>query len=146
MIPEKIPPIRSSGAPQDLGCNDPWSSLAGRWLLAADLAYKLGRMVGLLEEQLGFELAVTIISGWRDAQTQAGLPHAAPDNLSTHRSCPATGADIWLSVAATNATKAAFGLAAQRAGLRWGGGSALDPSTGIPSDWNHVDLGRRQGP
>lgn len=145
MIPEKIPAIRSAGqgVPQDLGYGDLWCSLAGRWLIAADLAYRLGLLVGFLEEDLGFELAVTIISGWRSAEVQAGLPHAAPDALSTHRSCPATGADLWLSTTADNALKLKFGLAAQRAGLRWGGGSPIDPNTQIPSDWNHVDLGRR---
>lgn len=35
-----------------------------------------------------------------------------------------------------------FGLAANLAGLRWGGGSTVD-DTGVPSDWNHLDLGPR---
>lgn len=100
-------------------------------------------MAYYLEEGDALNLVLTIISGWRTAELQSSLAHSAPENLSTHRSCPATGADIWLSVAATNDTKLRVGLAAARAGLRWGGGSAVDPNTQIPRDWNHLDLGRR---
>jgi len=89
----------------------------------------------------------TIISGYRTAEYQAQLAaegaHTAPDALSTHRSCPATGADVWPELTPTNVVKAAVGEAATVAGLRWGGGSKLD-ADGIPIDWNHLDLGPRR--
>lgn len=87
------------------------------------------------------------ISGYRTAERQAELERAgrptAPDDRSTHRSCPATGLDLDIvGLHPDDALKLNFGQAAQLAGLRWGGGSPLS-SKGIPSDWNHVDLGPR---
>jgi len=91
--------------------------------------------------------ALTVISGYRTPEEQNALRAdgrpAANNDRSTHLSCPATGADLWIVGAeVTRELKAIFGSAAQAAGLRWGGGSAPD-SDGIPSDWNHVDLGPR---
>lgn len=97
---------------------------------------------------------LTIISGARSRAEQEQLSRegrpTADFNLSTHASetengCPrlATGADLWPDVAVVPLVKAHFGTAAVFAGLRWGGGSSIDPETGIPSDWNHVDLGPR---
>lgn len=115
--------------------------LADRWQIDHQLAARLFVMA----DYLPFE--VRIISGFRTAAEQAQLEiegrPTAPDNLSTHRSCPATGADLRVSVAVTEAVKATFGEAAVRAGLRWGGGSRVNEN-GIPSDWNHVDLGPRR--
>lgn len=116
--------------------------LSERWIIAPELAEKIVRMSASLP------FGISMISGFRtkaeqDQLRKDGRP-AADDRLSTHRSCPATGADLRVSVAVTDAVKATFGQAAVSAGLRWGGGSPVDPQTGIPSDWNHVDLGPRQ--
>jgi hypothetical protein len=107
--------------------------------LALKLIYVAARLPYILQ----------LISGHRSMRRQVqleleGRPAADP-GLSTHTSCPATGADVWPSVAPTNYVKALLGEAATLEGLRWGGGSPVDPETGIPSDWNHLDLGRRYG-
>lgn len=89
---------------------------------------------------------VWIISGWRSRREQRNLRRsgrpAAPDRLSTHRSCPATGVDVSLGVAPTRVQKAIWGRIVTMNGLRWGGGGEVDPG-GIPLDWGHVDLGPR---
>jgi len=87
-----------------------------------------------------------IISGWRTRREQrelgrAGRPAAAED-LSTHRSCPATGVDVSLGFGPTRVIKATWGRIAVMNGLRWGGGGEVD-SGGIPLDWGHVDRGPR---
>jgi len=91
---------------------------------------------------------VTIISGFRTRTEQRGLASsgrpAARDDLSTHRSCPATGVDISLGFTPTRVQKAIWGRMVILNGLRWGGGSCVD-SGGIPSDWQHVDRGPRHG-
>jgi len=91
-------------------------------------------------------LPVNIISGWRTRLEQrslgrAGRP-AAPDALSTHRSCPATGVDVNLGIAPTRVQKAIWGRIVTLNGLRWGGGGKVDDG-GIPLDWGHVDRGPR---
>ena len=89
-----------------------------------------------------------IISGFRTEAEQAALGRAgrptAPDALSTHRSCPATGVDVSLGAFPTRVQKAIWGRLAVMAGLRWGGGGRVDPG-GIPVDWAHVDRGPRSG-
>ena len=92
-------------------------------------------------------LPVTLISGWRSRQEQrrlgrAGRP-AAPDDVSTHRSCPATGVDVSLGIAPTRVQKAIWGRIVTLNGLRWGGGGDVDDG-GIPLDWGHVDRGARE--
>ncbi len=91
--------------------------------------------------------SVRIISGYRSAKEQEDLRRAgrptALDQLSTHRSCPATGIDVTLGSLPTPVLKATWGRNVVEVGLRWGGGSPVN-STGIPSDWQHVDLGPRQ--
>ena len=87
-----------------------------------------------------------IISGYRtqaeqDRLRRGGRP-TAPDSLSTHRSCPATGVDVSLGFAPTRVQKAIWGRIVVMNGLRWGGGGAVD-SGGIPVDWGHVDRGPR---
>lgn len=88
-----------------------------------------------------------IISGARTRAEQASLGRAgrptAPDSLSTHRSCPATGVDVSLGAFPTRVQKAIWGRVAVFAGLRWGGGGQVD-SGGIPLDWAHVDRGPRR--
>jgi len=89
---------------------------------------------------------VQIISGFRTASEQRSLGRAgrptAPDRLSTHRSCPATGVDVSLGIAPTRIQKAIWGRVAVLNGLRWGGGGRVDEG-GIPIDWPHVDRGPR---
>ena len=128
--------------PQSIGGAD-CAQLSERWLIRPDLALKLLRMDQTFRELAG--VGLRIISGYRTAEEQAelerqGRPTAA-DELSTHRVCPAMGADLELEVAPTTSLKVKFGHAARASGLRWGGGSRI--VDGIPVDWNHVDLGPR---
>lgn len=121
----------------DMACD-----LVRRWQIHPLLAL---RIVGVATA-LPFPLA--IISGFRTDEQQrrlgaSGRP-TAPVDVSTHTECPASGADLWPTVAATSEVKATMGLRIVENGLRWGGGSPVDPQNLIPSDWNHVDLGARQ--
>ena len=88
-----------------------------------------------------------IISGFRTDETQRQLiadgRGAAPVGLSNHTVCPSRAVDVSIGAAPTNVQKALLGSIMVFAGLRWGGGSPVDPKTGIPSDWNHFDLGPR---
>ena len=138
MIPQPIP-VRASVSLEEF-CN---------WVARWGIHPQLGRM--LQNMQANFPTTLSITSGKRTADEQDALRDAgrptAPNNLSTHLDCPwATGADLSAGVAADPAVKIALGLAASLAGLRWGGGSPVDPETGIPSDWNHVDMGPRKHP
>ena len=105
------------------------------WLAAQDFATETGGK------------AVWIVSGWRSAAEQRRLSRqgrpTAPDDLSTHRSCPATGVDISLGFMPTNFMKAIWGRLTLVQGLRWGGGGPVLES-GIPVDWQHVDTGPRR--
>lgn len=140
MIPEALP--------RDLDENAV-CGVSDRWMISHELAGKLVRLNQYSLEYFGY--GWQIISGFRSRSKQLqlaaeGRPAADPDR-STHCSCPATGADLWPTVGITgqeNDTKAQLGHCARLAGLRWGGGSPQDPRTGIPSDWNHVDLGPRR--
>jgi len=89
---------------------------------------------------------VEIISGSRTREEQRHLARtgrpAAPDELSTHRSCPATGVDVSLGFGPTRVLKAIWGRIAVMNGLRWGGGGPVDDG-GIPLDFGHVDRGPR---
>lgn len=132
MMPQRIPPAGETG--------DCWWL---KWGISAHLA----RGLELMAQELA-PIPLQIISGYRTPEDQAklraqGRP-TAPDDKSTHLTCPATGADLRLpTLATTDTTKALLGRAATFVGLRWGGGSPADPGTGIPGDWNHVDLGPR---
>lgn len=128
MIPERIEPL-----------GDP-CGLVDRWMISQELAERLTQASSFLP------FPIQIISGYRSPQKQEALrregrPTADVDK-STHTSCPATGADVWPGIAVTRVVQATLGEALVRAGLRWGGGSPVD-SGGMPSDWNHADLGRR---
>jgi len=89
---------------------------------------------------------IQIISGFRTRAQQSSLGRqgrpTARDDLSTHRSCPASGVDVSLGFAPTRIQKAIWGRIAVFNGLRWGGGGAVDDG-GIPIDWQHVDRGPR---
>lgn len=120
--------------------------LCGRWGISPELAVRLLELASRWNERFGAVGGLMITSGYRTREEQeelerAGRP-AAQDRLSTHRSCPATGADLQLPVAADDYIKAEFGRLVILSGLRWGGGSPVD-ARGVPSDWNHVDLGPR---
>ena len=116
---------------------------ARKWGVSQELAARIVHGASRLE------FRVQIISGHRTPEEQVELGRrgrpTAPVDVSTHTSCPATGADLRPLTAVTNVVKARLGTEMHLAGLRWGGGSAIDPETGIPSDWNHFDLGPRHG-
>lgn len=137
MIPEVLP---RGGPGEDV--TNKLCEFAFRWRISHELALKL------LDFQAIFPHPVQIVSGWRSAEEQANTAGGARDDLSTHRSCPATGADLqvigWMKTNAPRQIKALFKSAAETAGMRVGGGSSRDPETGLPSDWNHVDLGPRR--
>lgn len=117
-------------------------NFAVNWVIDATLAIALGRMAKIVQ------FSLMMVSGWRSITEQLNTKDGADPAVSTHTSCPfATGADLqivgWNKQTTPIELRRAFGAAAQLAGLRWGGGSKVDPQTGIPSDWNHVDLGPR---
>lgn len=120
-------------------------ALAERWSVSVDTI----RRVGLAARDFMQETrqTVRIISGWRSRNEQRQLSRqgrpTAPDDISTHRSCPATGVDISLGLLPSTFLKVTWGFHAVRRGLRWGGGGKLD-SDGIPVDWQHVDTGPRR--
>lgn len=119
--------------------------LVERWGIAPELAVRLMLMADTF--RIRTSSGLRIISGFRTAEEQRELERegrpAAPDRLSTHRGCPATGADVSPELAVTPSVKVLLGEAAMLSGLRWGGGSPRD-ANGIPTDWNHVDLGPRR--
>lgn len=119
--------------------------LVERWGISPELAVRLMLMADTFHRRTNSGLR--IISGWRSPDEQRELAAegrpAARDDLSTHRSCPATGADLAPELAVTPSVKLLFGEAAMMSGLRWGGGSPRD-GDGLPTDWNHVDLGPRR--
>ncbi len=119
-------------------------ALAIRWGVDPDT---MSRVV-LSAQQYTAEtsLPVDIISGFRTKQEQlrlrtAGRP-TAPDKLSTHRSCPATGVDVSLGLYPVGTQKWIWGRIVTLNGLRWGGGGPQDQD-GMPLDWQHVDRGPR---
>lgn len=120
--------------------------LVRRWEITPELAARLLTLSALWLERFGAIGSLSIVSGYRTREEQAALERegrpAAQDKLSTHRSCPATGADLRLPLEADAYTKAELGRLVYFAGLRWGGGSPRDVH-GMPTDWNHVDLGPR---
>ena len=120
-------------------------ALAARWLISEDLARRMIRAAQVM--WFNTRMPVSIISGFRSAAQQrqledAGRP-AAPEGLSTHRTCPATGADIRILAWSPNDVRASWMLFATNEGLRVGGGGPIDEGTLLPVDWNHVDLGPR---
>lgn len=116
--------------------------LATHWLVSQELAAKVVAMTRELPYQL------RVLSGFRTEEEQNRLREegrpTAPNDRSTHLTCPATGIDVQPTIAATYRVIADLGAAGTRQGLRWGGGSPTDPETGIPSDWPHFDLGPRR--
>jgi len=127
--------------PQPIRDGDDPCLLADRWGLSVRLA---DRLVAFSRDAP--DLGLMIISGARTCEEQTALaargrPAVACDK-STHTECPATGADLWTTPTPVRPVKARFVAAGTFARLRVGGGSPID-DVGIPSDWNHVDLGPR---
>lgn len=134
-------------------------SFAERWGFSIELATLLLTLGVLISRDrrllvlLRVVDAVKVISGFRDRETQESLGRqgrpTAPFDQSTHTSCPATGVDLSmeglmdLRDAKAREAWATVGALAQGIGLRWGGGSPLNPSTGLPVDFNHFDMGPR---
>jgi len=120
--------------------------IAQRWAVSVDTIQRVQLAAADFFTETGRR--VWIISGWRsraqqNALSRAGRPTAA-DDRSTHRSCPATGVDISLGPVPSGFLKATWGRFTLIHGLRWGGGGGVDPDSGIPLDWQHVDTGPRQ--
>jgi len=119
--------------------------LAARWKVAPDTIHRVWLAAQDFLQETGRR--VSIISGWRSRSQQKGLSRkgrpTAPDELSTHRSCPATGVDISLGPLPSGFLKVRWGHFAFNRGLRWGGGGAVN-EVGIPLDWQHVDTGPRR--
>lgn len=119
--------------------------IARRWLVRQDVIERVVRGALQFKRETGRD--VTIISGYRSPEKQRALKMqgrpAAPVDLSNHTSCPATAVDVRIGWAPTRAMKAILGRVMSMEGLRWGGGSKPDDG-GIPSDWNHFDLGPRR--
>jgi len=126
--------------------NESVAELQAVWKLDCRLATRIHAVFRDWLLQTG--IPIEVLSGFRtDAEqiflARAGRP-AASVQVSTHTVCPATGTDVRISGIVTVDMKARFGTIAIQNGLRWGGGGPVDPITGIPLDWNHVDLGPRR--
>jgi len=120
--------------------------LAERWTVTLDTMERVWTTAHDYERETGGR-RVRIISGFRTRIEQRNLGRqgrpTAPDSLSTHRSCPATGVDVSLGLLPTGFMKVTWGRLALVNGLRWGGGGPVDPDSLIPVDWRHVDRGPR---
>jgi uncharacterized protein YcbK (DUF882 family) len=115
-----------------------------QWGVSAPLADRIAATKWDFEME--YNNGLEIISGARTIAQQNALRlrgrPTAPNDRSTHLTCPATGADIQILGLVSVDMKQSFVRMAQANGLRVGGGSAIDKN-GIPDDWNHVDLGPR---
>ena len=121
--------------------------LAEKWGVNLDVMRRVWQSAINFELQTGGR-RVYIISGYRTRDEQRRLGRqgrpTAPDDLSTHRSCPATGVDISFGLNPSNFMKITWGNIVLTHGLRWGGGGPVDPDNLIPLDWRHVDRGPRR--
>jgi len=119
--------------------------ISARWAVSLDTIERVRLAAQDFFTETGRQ--VWIISGWRSREEQRRLSSqgrpTAPDDLSTHRSCPATGIDISLGARPSTFLQATWGRLTVVRGLRWGGGGAVAES-GIPLDWQHVDVGPRR--
>lgn len=120
--------------------------LAERWSVSLDTMRRVWMAARDYETETGGR-RVYIISGWRSRDEQRHLSRrgrpTAPDDVSTHRSCPSTGVDISLGLLPSGFMKVLWGRITLAHGLRWGGGGPVDPESFIPVDWRHVDVGPR---
>jgi len=126
-----------------IGLSDP-CVLASTWRVEPDVMSRVFRAAELYQNFT--RSPVWIISGYRSRFEQMQLSRTgrptAPDELSTHRTCPATGLDISLGALPSREKKRFWGQMVESNGLRWGGGGPVDEG-GIPLDWQHVDNGPR---
>jgi len=127
-----------------IGLSDP-CVLAATWGVDPGVMLKVFRASELYENFT--RSPVWITSGYRTLFEQMALRRegrpTARDDLSTHRSCPATGVDISLGPFPSRAKKLFWGQMIESVGLRWGGGGEVDPG-GLPVDWQHADGGPRR--
>lgn len=114
------------------------------WMVTPEVAILFLLQRNLFRTQTGRD--VSIISGARTCAEQERLGEqgrpTAPCDLSNHvvdPGCLATALDLRVEGFPARAVKAELGRAGIEAGFRWGGGSPVED--GIPSDWNHFDLG-----
>jgi len=116
------------------------------WKLSDELALKVANVMQTWDEEAG-GIGIRVISGYRTRTEQQVLIDEGRTTLpwerSTHGTCPATGADLWIDGLPTTAMKHRFARIVFESGLRVGGGSPIDPDTLLHTDWNHVDLGPR---
>lgn len=123
------------------------AKLADRWKVSADVMERVWLAAQDFEMATG-GVRVEIISGYRTRAEQRALSRrgrpTAPDDLSTHRSCPATGLDVALGFLPSGFLKVTWGDKVFRRGLRWGGGGPTEKDSLIPLDWGHVDRGPRR--
>ena len=146
--------------PETLDASKDPCALSERWVISPGI----GEGLILLGEAFKFDprlrtilrvsgTTLKIISGFRTIQEQLRLAQegrpAAPPSLSTHTSCPATGVDLRIEGHMNPFGNAQdleiwsiVGRMAEQFGMRWGGGSPI--RSGIPSDFNHFDLGPRR--
>jgi len=119
--------------------------IARRWGVSLDTIQRAQMAAASFFVETG--RTVWIISGFRSVAEQNRLRRqgrpTADNDRSTHLSCPATGVDISLGARPSNFLKATWGRLTLVHGLRWGGGGAVSES-GIPLDWQHVDVGPRK--
>jgi len=123
-----------------------WCRQAVRWKIDPDTMKRLALSAEEMFEETRQE--VVIVSGYRtfaeqEALRRAGRP-TAPDELSTHRSCPSTGVDVTWGFAPVKVQIWIWGRILRMNGLRWGGGGPQDED-GMPVDWQHLDRGPRLG-
>lgn len=121
------------------------AALECTWQISPTLAARIAAVMVQWHASTGG--TISVFSGYRTEQEQdalraRGRPTAAR-GVSTHTLLPASGADLRFSGFVDTEKIALFGQIVSLNGLRWGGGSSLDPATGNPSDWQHVDLGPR---
>lgn len=119
------------------------------WMVTPEVALRFLLLRTLFQRKTGHDL--TIISGARTCKEQKALERqgrpTAPCHLSNHvveENCLATAVDVRMNGFPSRAHKYELGRAGIEAGFRWGGGSSVDEG-GIPSDWNHFDLGPKHG-
>ena len=137
-------------SPTDRHCVDPGTrelsqAIQRVWDVECLLADLVAAVLLETRAQIGREPRV--ISGYRSRRQQDDLRRrgrpAAPDHFSNHRIFPAGAVDVSLGALPTRPMKWTFGMSALSWGLRWGGGSPIDPETGLPTDWQHLDRGPR---
>ena len=145
-IPSTLPTAMQPPLTQKEECG-----VASRWNVSYELIHRMVHMSQKLPWQF------QIISGARSEESQQSLRQqgrpAASFDRSTHADRNvdgskrfATGVDIRALIFVTPTMKRHLMYLSRISGLRMGGGSPVNRTgieQGIPSDWNHFDLGPR---